>query len=208
MRRLDFEWFRLLATVAFAAVLWFAAFFLPWGSFWIKIALSAASLAALARYFRRGRQEKLRFDGRAILIGLGSAAALYGIFWAGKAVSTHLFPFAEHQIGSIYDKGTGASPWMISLLLFFVTGPSEELYWRGFLQRELADRLGAWQGWLLTTAVYAGVHIWSFNFMLIGAAAVAGAFWGALYWRLGTLTPVIVSHAVWSTFIFAVLPVP
>jgi membrane protease YdiL (CAAX protease family) len=42
--------------------------------------------------------------------------------------------------------------------------------------------------------------------MLVGAAAVAGAFWGAIYARTGRLAPVIVSHSLWSTVIFAVLP--
>ena len=94
----------------------------------------------------------------------------------------------------------------IALLLFFITGPCEELYWRGYLQDNLMKRFGPWQGWVLATAVYAGVHIWSFNFMLIGAAAVAGAFWGAMYWRLKNLAPVIISHSVWSMVIFAVFP--
>jgi len=40
----------------------------------------------------------------------------------------------------------------------------------------------------------------------VGAAAVAGAFWGALYARCGRLAPVIVSHSIWSTVIFAVFP--
>ena len=70
------------------------------------------------------------------------------------------------------------------------------------------NRFGGWRGWLLATAAYAGVHLWSFNFILIGAAAVAGAFWGAVYWRLGKLAPVIISHSLWSTIVFAVIPIP
>ena len=95
----------------------------------------------------------------------------------------------------------------IVLLLFFVTGPCEEIYWRGYLQRNLMERFGNGPGWALGTVIYAAVHIWSFNFMLIGAAAVAGAFWGALYWRLKSLAPIIISHSVWSTVIFAVFPI-
>ncbi len=115
-------------------------------------------------------------------------------------------PFGQHQIGAIYLKGEGTPLWVIALLLFFVTGPSEEIFWRGYLQRTLMLRFGSWQGWLLATVVYAAVHLWSFNFMLIGAAGVAGAFWGAMYWRLGNLGPVILSHSVWSTVIFAIFP--
>jgi membrane protease YdiL (CAAX protease family) len=96
--------------------------------------------------------------------------------------------------------------WLIALLLFFVTGPAEELYWRGYLQKNLMARFGRWQGWLLATVIYAAVHIWSFNFMLIGAAFVAGAFWGGMYLHLKNLAPVIISHSVWSMVIFAVFP--
>jgi membrane protease YdiL (CAAX protease family) len=35
---------------------------------------------------------------------------------------------------------------------------------------------------------------------------VAGAFWGAMYWRFNNLAAVIISHSVWSTVVFAVLP--
>ena len=97
--------------------------------------------------------------------------------------------------------------WVIALLLFFITGPAEELYWRGYLQKNLMVRFGRWQGWLLATVIYAAVHIWSFNFMLIGAAFVAGAFWGAMYLHLKNLAPVIISHSVWSMVIFAVFPI-
>lgn len=124
----------------------------------------------------------------------------------GKIISIHLFSFAENQIGGIYGKGEGTPLWVIAMLLFFVTGPSEELYWRGYLQRQLMVRLGGFQGWVLATAVYAGVHICSLNFVLIGAAGVAGAFWGAMYWRLGKLAPVIISHSLWSAVIFTVAP--
>ena len=195
-----------IATVLLAALLWFVTFYLTWASFWIKISFSAATLAIVSLLLQPGLKEHIRLDARAVALGLASAAILYFIFWTGKAVSAVILPFSGGQIGGIYDKGTGTSMWVIALLLFFVTGPSEELYWRGYLQKNLMKRFGNWQGWLLATAIYAAVHIWSFNFMLIGAAAVAGAFWGAMYWRLKNLTPVIVSHSVWSAVIFAVFP--
>jgi len=194
------------ATVILAAGLWFVTFALGWASFWIKISLSASLLAAISFLLRPPRREDFRFDGRAVLLGLVSAAALYFIFWAGKAVSTAIFDFAGRQIGGIYHKGTGTSLLTIALLLFLVTGPSEEIFWRGYLQRSLMERFGRWPGWAAATAIYAGVHIWSWNFMLVGAAAVAGAFWGAMYARLGHLPPVILSHSVWSMVIFAVFP--
>jgi len=199
---------RLWGTVALAAGFWFVAFYLTWLNFWIKIPIAAATLAVLSFRLQPLPKGALRFDVPAVFQGLVSAAALYFLFWAGKAVSVFLFPFAPHQIGAIYGKGQGFPLPVVFFLLLFVTGPCEEIYWRGFLQRNLVQRYGKWQGWGIATAVYAGVHIWSFNFMLIGAAAVAGAFWGYLYLRWGRLSPVIVSHALWSAFVFAVVPIP
>jgi len=201
-----FRPFPLAGTVLLAAGLWFITFALGWTSFWIKISLSAALLAAISVILRPPRREDFQFTGRAVFLGLLSAATLYFIFWTGKTLSTALFDFAGQQIGGIYHKGAGTPLLTIALLLFFVTGPSEEIFWRGYLQRSLMERFGRWPGWAFATAIYAGVHIWSFNFMLVGAAAVAGAFWGAMYARLGRLAPVIISHSVWSTVIFAVFP--
>jgi hypothetical protein len=193
-------------TVLLAALLWWLTFAQELASFWIKISISASLLASISLILRPPPRGSLRIDASAVAWGLASAVALYGVFWAGKAVSTAVFPFAGGQIGSIYHKGDGTPLWVIAALLFCVTGPCEEIYWRGFLQQALADRLGRWGGWAAATAVYAAVHVWSFNFMLVGAAAVAGAFWGAMYARFGRLAPVIVSHALWSTVIFAVFP--
>ncbi len=206
MNRIEFRPIPLVGTALLASVLWFITFYLTWSIFWIKISFSAATLALLSFWLQPNLKEHLKFNGRAIILGLLSATVLYLIFWIGKAVSAAILPFAGQQIGGIYDKGAGSSMWLIALLLFFITGPAEELYWRGYLQKNLMARFGRWQGWLLATVIYAAVHIWSFNFMLIGAAFVAGAFWGAMYLHLRNLAPVIISHSVWSMIIFAVFP--
>ncbi|MBW1956432.1 MAG: CPBP family intramembrane metalloprotease [Deltaproteobacteria bacterium] len=195
-------------TVALAAGLWGFAFYLTWLNFWIKIPIAAATLAVFSLTLQRLPEKDLAFDRSAVIRGIASAVALYFIFWLGKTISLWLFPFAPQQIGAIYGKGQGFPMPVVFFLLLFVTGPCEEIYWRGFLQRHLVNRYGKWPGWGMATGIYAGVHIWSFNFMLIGAAAVAGAFWGYLYLRWGRLSPVIVSHALWSAFVFAVVPIP
>ena len=206
MNRMEFRPIPLAGTVLLAAVLWFITFYLTWSIFWIKISFSAATLAIVSSWLQPNPREHFKFNGRTIIIGLLSAAVLYMIFVAGKVAAAVILPFAGQQIGGIYDKGAGTPMWIIALLLFFITGPAEELYWRGYLQRNLMARFGQWQGWLLATAIYAAVHIWSFNFMLIGAAFVAGAFWGAIYLYDKNLAAVIISHSVWSMVIFAVFP--
>ena len=197
----------LLPAVALAFVLWFATFSLDWLNFWIKITFSAACLGMIAVWAGTLRKNTLSFDRKALFLGMLWAALLYFVFWAGNLVSSLIFPFASHQVGAIYGKGQGFSTTAIFFLLMFVTGPCEEIFWRGFLQRDLMERLGPWKGWLLATAVYTGIHVCSLNFMLIGAAAVGGAFWGLLYLKFRRLDALIICHSVWSAVIFALMPI-
>ena len=197
----------LMLCMAVAAVCWFFAFFVPYGNFWIKISLSALCLAVLAVVFGGWPLPLKDLTGRAILWGILSAVCLYGIFLAGNAISNILFPFAHDQVDAIYAKGDNTPGWAICLLLLFVTSPSEEIFWRGFLQRRLGLHMGDFKGWIVGSVLYAAVHISSLNFMLVGAAGIAGLFWGFMYWRLGTLWPVVISHAVWTCLAFAVAPI-
>lgn len=201
-----FGWRTFLFLVALAFGLWVLAFAIPAGNFWIKISVSAAILASLSLMLKKEILSALRFNTRSFIIGISAAIALYFIFMIGRVVSLQLFGFAGEKIGDIYAKGAGTQPWIILILLFLITGPSEEIFWRGFLQKGLQERLGGWKGYLLTTSLYTGVHICSMNFILIGAALVAGAFWGAFYWRTDNLVAAIISHSVWSTAIFTILP--
>ena len=101
----------------------------------------------------------------------------------------------------------GTNKGLIFLLLLFVTGPGEEIFWRGFLQDRFMRRWGNFPGFLITTSIYAGVHLFSWNLMLIMAAFVAGAFWGLLYlWKRDLLIQII-SHSFWSAVIFSVAPI-
>jgi hypothetical protein len=122
-------------------------------------------------------------------------------------MAPYILPGANAQVGGIYSLGIGTNKVLIFLLLFFITGPGEEIFWRGFLQDRLIKKKGNFFGYLITTTVYAGVHIFSLNLLLILAAFVAGAFWGLLYlWKRNLLIQVT-SHSFWSAVIFAVVPI-
>ena len=183
---------------------WAFTFGLAWGNFWVKIGLS---VMVICLYSLRWQRPSIRFHLRSVVIGMISAAVLYGIFYLGNAWAPYFVPGASSQVGGIYELGTGTSRFLIFLLLCFITGPGEEIFWRGFLQENLMKRFGNAGGFALGTLVYAGVHIFSMNFVLIMAALVAGAFWGALYLWKRDLGMVIVSHSLWSAFIFAVFPI-
>ena len=136
------------------------------------------------------------------------AVALWLIFWVGDKVSQLLFDFARPQVDVIYGMKDGESPWLLTLLMLFIIGPAEEIYWRGYVQRTLSERINPNMGFLVTTAVYALVHAGSCNFMLTMAALVAGFVWGLLYrlfpQRFGAI---ILSHALWDVAVFIWFPI-
>lgn len=210
----------LFVALAVAALLWFWMFS-PWTAgitnFWITMAVAGVSLTTMALLFspevRTGvrtlfRRYTLRALLGQLLLGVALAALMWGIFWVGDKLSTLWFPFARPQVDSIYAMKHGLPPAVIALLLLFVIGPAEELFWRGYVQRTLAAHVGVDGAFVLTAAVYTLVHVWSMNFMLIMAALVAGGVWGLLYRLRPSLLPaLIVSHAIWDACVFVVFPI-
>lgn len=211
---------RILASIATAAVLWFVMFS-PWTSpvvpFWPCMAASAVLLTCLALSFggRRcmgigvgeGSSPALTSALTTLAFGVAIAAVLWGVFWVGDKVSQWMFSFARAQVNLIYNMKDGFSPTVLALLLLFVIGPAEEIFWRGYVQRTLAGRTSPLAAFAITTAVYTLVHLPSGNFMLIMAALVCGIAWGGLYWLMPhRLTSIIISHALWDAAAFVWLP--
>ena len=210
----------LFVALAVAALLWFWMFS-PWTAgitnFWITMAVAGVSLTTMALLFspevRAGvrtlfRRYTLRALLGQLLLGVALAALMWGIFWVGDKLSPLWFSFARPQVDSIYAMKHGLPPAVIALLLLFVIGPAEELFWRGYVQRTLAAHVGVDGAFVLTAAVYTLVHVWSMNFMLIMAALVAGGVWGLLYRLRPSLLPaLIVSHAIWDACVFVVFPI-
>jgi hypothetical protein len=197
-----------LAALALAFFLWYGVFLLPAGGFWVRIAAAATLLAAISLLgMGAARRPLFRWQAWHPAAGAGAALALYLVFLLGKTVLTTLFPTAREAIASVYAPRTGFPLWLIAALLVLVTGPAEEIFWRGLLQRVLAARLGPAGGLLLASSCYALVHIWTVNLPLILAALVAGLAWGALFQRSASLWPVILSHSLWSLAIFVLFPV-
>jgi len=198
--------------IAVAAALWFVMFS-PWTAphlnFWWAMLCSALTLIAMSAVLGSDWPPQFRFSARAVLIGLISAVLLWGVFYVGHALSTALFAFAQPQVGAIYGLREGSSQVWIALLLLCVVGPAETVFWQGLVQRGLMRRWGVPRGFAVTTLIYTLVHLWSFNAMLLAAAAICGAFWGGMYALLKprNLWPLLVSHAVWDVMVFILLPI-
>lgn len=191
--------------------MWFVLFS-PWTkpllNFWIGMTLFSGSLALASLLIAKEKTAEIfKFKQSYIWIGIISAAFLYLIFFLGNIVVKSVFDFAKVEIESIYSTKSQASTIKIGLLLLLVIAPAEEIFWRGFVQRKYSEKWGKWRGFLFAVIVYSLVHVWSFNLMLIGAAMVAGLFWGFMYLKYNSTVPGIISHAVWDLFIFVIYPI-
>ena len=208
----------LIISVLVAAVLWFYMFS-PWTAgvpdFWIIMSFAAALLASLALAFLPDRKALLQVEKPLLQLlgGVSFAFALWGIFWVGDYLSSRWFDFARPEVNAVYSMKDGMPQGLIAALLLCLIGPAEELFWRGYVQSTLSAHLscrkaGRFMAFAITVAIYALVHIWSLNFMLIMAALVAGAVWGFVYFLCPKALPaLIVSHALWDALVFIWMPI-
>jgi uncharacterized protein len=198
-----------LPLLSFAATLAAGLFMLtfrgPRKRFWDRMTGTGLALGSLA-LVSQPTLRKTRVGLKEVLLGIGSAAALYGIFQIGDRLSRKILPKGGEQIESIYKLKRMRPRSELMARLGLIIGPAEEFFWRGFLQEGLMQRFGRLWGTLLGVAAYGGVHIASGNFTLVGAATVAGAFWGGLYGLGVPLGALIVSHILWDNVIFLIAP--
>lgn len=206
---------RLTLGMAALAVGLFGPLFVARGAgqfdFWWWLSANIVVLVGLAALTDSSWRASLRADLSRLPVkigaGLGSAAALYGVFYIGNHLARLVFPFAAGGIADVYTFKASASPVRIALLMLLAIGPGEELFWRAFLQRRFQMAWGGWQGFLTATAIYTLIHLGSGNLMLTLAAGVCGLFWGGLYLRTGSALLNVVSHTAWDLAIFLFWPV-
>lgn len=201
---------KVYSAILVALILWtvmFSPLTAPHVNLWLVMTIAAIILTTMSTVFGNWYRN-FRIKAMDVVLGVVSAAMLWGVFWIGDKLSQLMFNFARPEVNAIYSLKESISPWLLSGLLLLVIGPAEEIFWRGFVQQKMSAKWGATPGFVIATAVYALVHAGSCNFMLVMAALVAGGFWGLIYRfcpnKLGTL---VVSHAVWDAAVFVWFPI-
>lgn len=198
-------------TIFVAAILWtimFCPITAPYVNFWWMMTASACTLSLLATFFGRKWWKDVRIDLSNILLGISIAVALWSVFWIGDKLSQLMFNFARPQVDIIYGMKDGESPLLLTLLMLFLIGPAEEIFWRGYIQKSFSQYWNPNVGMVVTTAIYSLVHAGSCNFMLTMAALVAGLAWGIMYrFFPEKFGAIIISHALWDVAVFIWFPI-
>ena len=189
----------LLAGLAVAARAMGSMFAFGRRHFWSRAMAAGVVIGVFGAVAERGRLgEYLRPTVVDVVIGVSAAALLYVLFGAGDRVLAKFMPALHREVGDLYllraEARLGAIPPMIATVAV-----TEELFWRGFVQ--------ARSGLLVATVAYALVLIWERKIVLIVAALICGATWGALFaWR-DTLVAPLLSHVLWDLAIMVFFPV-
>jgi membrane protease YdiL (CAAX protease family) len=187
-----------LVGLVVAAVAWGLLFALGREGFWPRAAAAGATIGTYALVVLRDDLGRLlRPDPVEVGLGIVAAAVLWVVFFVGDRLVARLFPALSAQVDGLYavrgETTTARMPFVLAVI-----GPAEEVFWRGLVQSRA--------GIVVALVAYALVHVWERKPILLLAALVGGAFWGALFaWR-GTLVAPVVSHLLWDLAIIVWFP--
>jgi membrane protease YdiL (CAAX protease family) len=102
----------------------------------------------------------------------------------------------------------------IGLILYFLfnillVGLGEEILWRGFIQRKIARKTTVTAAIWITAALFALIHFYIFiilpfgkGIILLVLIGIAGAIWGYLCERMGSIWGAAVSHGIAAAIIW------
>lgn len=144
--------------------------------------------------------------GKYLFYGITSGLFLYGIFWLGyqliEILSIH---YLNNQLVTLYKKFSPVLIWHFIVLVLIII-PGEEIFFRGFIQKQILKHTNFWTSVLLSAFLYAFCYIYSGYILIVIAALVSGIVWGFLYAWKRSLPLVIISHLTFDLLIFVFLP--
>jgi membrane protease YdiL (CAAX protease family) len=172
------------------------------GNLWYRLAVAYAVLIpAVLASASIGWAELFRPALRHLVQGVAAAVVLY----VATAITLALVPVLNDEVVSVAAWKTALpSALVLPLLVFIVLG--EEVVWRGAVALPLAARFGPWIGALLGAGAFGMAHVPLGRPVVVAAALVLGAVWGALAVRTRSLVPSLLCHLLWDLAVLARLP--
>ncbi|MFX0006365.1 MAG: CPBP family intramembrane glutamic endopeptidase [Promethearchaeota archaeon] len=160
-----------------------------------------------------------------IYIGLGFAVAAYflvfGVSFLTEIILEFIFGIQIIQdinsgaggAGIVFIQGDILSIVLLSVVMILIIGTSEEILFRGFMQKGLTRSLGSKGGIILTAFIFAMIHVLGVVLLFIDAPiyllisfllsffpyfAVSILLGLIYYWRKENLIAVIITHGVYD----------
>lgn len=92
-----------------------------------------------------------------------------------------------------------------AIILMVGTGFTEEVVFRGVMQRSADEALGE-RGWLIVAGVFAALHIGYLSPLDVAFVFAIGVFFGWIVKKTGSLVGVTLSHGIANIVLYLVLP--
>ena len=92
-----------------------------------------------------------------------------------------------------------------ALIFLMATGFTEELVFRGVIQRSSLEVMGPW-GLVYTAAAFSVLHIGYFSWMHWGLVFLIGLFFGWVVKKTGSILGVSLSHGLTNIVLYLVIP--
>jgi hypothetical protein len=93
-----------------------------------------------------------------------------------------------------------------ALILLIFTGFSEELVFRGIIQKNAEKMMGGFNGLVLTSALFAAMHIGWKSFPDLIFVFGVGMFFGYVYQKTGSLMGITLAHGITNITMFLIAP--
>lgn len=209
------------------AVIWGAAFATEVLPFFLTISAGGVLTGLAGVWVRRGTRgwypgeaERRRFPtyrvtppqvALALAVAVVHLAVGHGLFALGSLI----LPEITATAAEVYSRASAVPLWLAIVLGGLVTGPLEEVFWRGAIQPLTGPLVATRVPWLTripagrlvgTTLLYTLFHLATGQLALIFAAALGGLVWGWLLDRTGSVGATMIAHGAWTSLMLLVPP--
>lgn len=171
--------------------------------FWYLFTASITFLITFA-IMKEEMDDELPFK-QYITYGILTGILLFALFWVGNSLFHLLNIPISGAVTKLYKFFSPTMIWHYIVLLLIII-PGEEIFWRGFIQKRLLRLTKPSHSILISTVMYASVHVYSGSWLLLLAAIVAGLFWSTLYVWKRSIPLVVVSHLIFDLFLLVLIP--
>lgn len=141
-----------------------------------------------------------------IFFGIGSGIVLFALFYLSMQMMDwlHLSSLTKDvtKLYKIYSPELGFH----FIVLFLIIIPSEEIFWRGYVQTKISENFRSLIAIPLSVLMYALPLLYAQNTALLLAGVFAGLVWSLLFHWKKSLPLVITSHLVFDLLLIVVLP--
>jgi uncharacterized protein len=168
------------------------------------VLLVVCSIATVWRLTGRPSPSQFALRAAPVLRSLAWIVGTYMVVSAVAAIVTGVFGKAEDQ-DLVTDLKAEDSPLVLvafALMTCVVAPLAEEFFFRGFLFRTLAERLGLWWGVLLGGAIFGLVHWPGGTLEGVVVLAALGAMLCLMVHYTASLLPCIIMHSSFNSLAF------